>query len=341
MVLHETQEESVQAAILELVSLYGSEAESFEREITAQMIENCLKFLRDKHTTAQMKLILRAMKEMRYAYRIFNQYPSLQRISIFGSARTPEDHPDYKLAKQFSKEISDLGWMCITGAANGIMKAGHEGARKESRFGLAIRLAFETSANTIIEGDPKLINFKYFFTRKLMFLGHSDAVAVFPGGVGTQDELFEVLTLMQTGKSNIIPLVLLEGKGGKYWKKWEEYFEENLRASGWVSPEDTSLYYKAKGVKDAVRYIQHFYKIFHSYRYVKDHMVIRLKSPLKTKDLEKLNEKYSSLLKSGKIEQRKAFSEEKDYLDLPRLSFVHTKRDFSLLKLLIDDINRF
>ncbi len=334
-------EKAIHEAINQLIALYGVEPMSGDGVITSQMIENCLKLIRDKHTTPQLKLIMRAMKEMRYAYRIFNQYPGTKRLSIFGSARTPEDHPDYITAKEFSSQIAKEGWMCITGAANGIMKAGHEGIRKEARFGLAIRLAFESTTNSAIEGDPKLINFRYFFTRKLMFLSHSDAVAVFPGGVGTQDELFEVLTLMQTGKSHIIPLVLLEGKGGHYWKSWEEYMQKNLLENGWISPEDLHLYHHAKTPDDAVKYIQHFYKRYHSSRYVRDILVIRLNTPITADQLAILNKKYSKLVKTGEIEQKSALPEEEELHNLSRITFVHTRKDYGLLKLLIDEINNF
>ena len=334
-------EKAIQEAINKLIALYGLEPMSGDGVITSQMIENCLKLIRDKHTTPQLKLIMRAMKEMRYAYRIFNQYPGTKRLSIFGSARTPEDHPDYLAAKEFSSLIATEGWMCITGAANGIMKAGHEGIKKEARFGLAIRLAFESTTNSSIEGDPKLINFRYFFTRKLMFLSHSDAVAVFPGGVGTQDELFEVLTLMQTGKSHIIPLVLVEGKGGHYWKSWENYIQKNLLENGWISPDDIHLYYHAKSPVDAVRYIQHFYGRYHSSRYVRDILVIRIKSRIKAEQIAILNKKFNKLVKSGEIEQKEALPEEEELQELPRITFVHTRKDFGLLKLLIDEINDF
>jgi hypothetical protein len=334
-------EEAIQEAINKLIALYGLEPLTGDGVITSQMIENCLKLIRDKHTTAQLKLIMRAMKEMRYAYRIFNQYPGTKRLSIFGSARTPEDHPDYLAAKEFSSLIAEHGWMCITGAANGIMKAGHEGIKREARFGLAIRLAFESTTNSAIEGDPKLINFRYFFTRKLMFLSHSDAVAVFPGGVGTQDELFEVLTLMQTGKSHIIPLVLLEGIGGNYWKNWENYIQTNLLENGWISSDDIHLYYHAKTPQDAVNYIQHFYHRYHSSRYVRDILVLRLKTALKPDQLDVINKKFVKLVKTGVMEQKAALPEEDELPELPRLTFVHTRKDYGLLKLLIDEINNF
>lgn len=319
----------------------GGDPNSFEGGLIVQMMQSCLKLISDEHTTAQLKLINRALKEMRYAYRIFNQYPSSKRLSIFGSARTPETHPDYIQAKKFSAAMEEKGWMCITGAANGIMKAGHEGSKRDASFGLSIRLAFESNPNPFLEGDPKLINFRYFFTRKLMFMSHSDAIAVFPGGVGTMDELFEVLTLMQTGKSGIIPVVLLEGEGGTYWINWLKYFEENLLKNGWVSPEDLHFFHVCNTAEEAVEVIERFYKRFHSFRYVKDQLVFRLKSPLSHDQLKEVNKKFAFLVKEREMIQSDALPEEDDFLDLPRLVFTHTRRDWGLVKALIDQINLY
>lgn len=327
--------------IRELISLAGSKPESFEGELITQMIQNSLKFLRDKHDIWQLKLVTRALKEMRYAYGIFNKYSRDKSISIFGSARTPEDHPDYLAAKAFSHLIADHGWKCITGAADGIMKAGHEGATEENAFGLSIKLPFETPLNSIIAGNPRLITFRYFFTRKLMFLSHSDAVAAFPGGVGTMDELFEVLTLMQTGKTNIIPVVLLEGKNGQYWKEWERYLEEHLLANGWISPEDKSFYYIAGSPEDGMRHVKHFYNRYHSSRYVRDDLVIRITKPLTSEQIQLLNSKFGSLCKEGDIHAAEPYNEETDHLDLPRIAFTHTKKHFGIVRQLIDQINDF
>ncbi|MHC5115421.1 MAG: LOG family protein, partial [Planctomycetota bacterium] len=217
--------------IEDLVRSVGGDPGKFDGRLISEMLATCLKLVPDGHDTGQLKLMNSALKEMRYAYRVFNRYRGTRKVSIFGSARTPEDHPDYIAAREFSAAIADHGWMGITGAGDGIMKAGHEGPQRDASFGLSIRLPFETTANEVIEGDPKLINFRYFFTRKLMFLGHADAVAVFPGGFGTQDELFESLVLVQTGKSNIVPIILLEGEGGVYWQHWERYIRKNLRAN--------------------------------------------------------------------------------------------------------------
>lgn len=306
------------------------------------MISTSLRFIEDQHTTAQLKLITRALKELRYAYRIFNKHPGEKRLSIFGSSRTPPEHPDYVAARDFSSEMEQLGWMCITGAANGIMRAGHEGSTKEKGFGLAIRLAsFEANANEYIEGDPKHISFKYFFTRKLMFMSHSEAIAVFPGGVGTMDELFEILTLMQMGKSHIIPVVLLEGKGGVYWKYWLNYVEKNLLGNGWISPEDLNFFKIAKTVEEGVDYVSSFYKRYNSSRFVKNLFVIRMNSPLTDGQVQELNHKFSSIVAEGTISQGGPLKEENDLLDLPRLIFHFTRTSYGTLKAMIDQINLY
>lgn len=326
--------------IEKLIEQCGGDPTTFQGELVMQLIQTSLRFLWEGHDLGQLKLIARAMKEMRYAYRIFNRYDGIRRVSIFGSARTPGDHPDYQMARAFSSAMAALGWMCITGAANGIMRAGLEGAQKGAGFGLSIKLPFETSEGTYLEGDPKLISFKYFFTRKLMFMSHSDAVAAFPGGVGTMDELFEVLTLLQTGKARIIPIVLMEGDhDGHYWRNWENYLDTQLLAKGWISAEDKHFYYIAKTMEDAVDHIQRFYRRYHSSRYVKDELVIRLHSPLDPRQIDHLNAKFHKLFKEGKLESCNPFPEEKDHLELPRIKFCHTRKDFGLLRAFIDALN--
>lgn len=327
--------------IKELITLNEGDPDSFEGGLISQIIYTSLKILKEGHDTGQIKLMTRAFKEMRYAYSIFNQYKGRRRLSIFGSARTPQEHPDYIAAKNFSAQMCFKGWFCITGAADGIMRAGLEGAEKGSSFGLSIRLPFETPANSLLAGDPKLITFRYFFTRKLMFLSHSDAVAAFPGGVGTQDELFEVLTLIQTGKANVIPVVLLEGNGGAYWNAWDAYLKNNLLGNGWISEEDQYLFYIAPTVEKAVEHIEQFYNRYHSSRYVKDILVIRLKTALDQDQLRILNEEFPVLLQKGPIYTTLPLPEETDHLDLPRIAFDHNHRHFGLLRKMIDRINAF
>lgn len=327
--------------IKELVAFSGADPQSVEADLISQIIYASLKIANEGHGLGQIKLMTRAFKEMRYAYSVFNQYSAGRRISIFGSARTPEDHPDYLAARAFSSSMAALGWVCITGAANGIMKAGLEGAEKGSSFGLSIRLPFEETSNSLLAGDPKLITFRYFFTRKLMFLSHSDAVAAFPGGIGTQDELFEVLTLMQTGKANIIPVVLIEGKSGSYWQEWNSYIEKNLLANGWISKEDKNLFYIASTIEQAVECVQQFYHRYHSSRYVKDKLVIRLTTPLNEEQIAALNQKFFCLFQTGEISAVSALPEETDHLDLPRLAFIHNRKHFGMLRAMIDQINAF
>src|SRR5580700_1235487 len=201
-------------------------------DLVAEMIDNSLKLLRDKTNRGDIKLINKSFKELRYALKIFAPYRDVRKVSIFGSARTPETHDDYKQAAEFARKMASSGWMVITGAGGGIMAAGHGGAGPDPSFGLAIRLPFEQKTNTTIANDKKLINFKYFFTRKLVFVRSSHAIALFPGGFGTMDEGFEVLTLVQTGKSVPMPIVFIDSPGGDYWKQWQAYVENQLISRG-------------------------------------------------------------------------------------------------------------
>jgi uncharacterized protein (TIGR00730 family) len=341
MTIPNVNDEQILRGIHDLVRAMGGDPETFDGRLITELVQTSLKLIPDGHDTGQLKLLNSALKEMRYAYRVFNRYRPSQKISIFGSARTPEDHPDYVAAREFSRAMAARGWMAITGAGDGIMKAGHEGPQREGSFGLSIRLPFETTANTVIEGDPKLINFRYFFTRKLMFMSHADAVAVFPGGFGTQDELFETLTLVQTGKSNLIPIVMLEGDGGVYWDHWNRYVRKNLYDSGWISPDDPRLYHIAASIDDAVDHVIGFYRVYHSSRYVRDRFVIRIAQPLAPEEIEVLNTEFRSLVKEGRIEQCGPLEGESDHMDLPRLCFTHTRRDHGLLRRLVDRINGF
>ncbi|MDP7006275.1 MAG: TIGR00730 family Rossman fold protein [Phycisphaerales bacterium] len=309
------------------------------REMITQMVDTCLKMAKEGHDSGQIKLVTYALKEMRYAYQVFNQYIGTRKVSIYGSARTPEDNPDYKTAVEFSHLIAKQNWMAITGAGDGIMKAGHEGPKREASFGLAIRLPFETTANTIIQGDQKLINFRYFFTRKLMFMTHSDAVVGCPGGFGTQDELFEALTLVQTGKSNMIPIVMIAGEGNSYWNNWEKHVYEDLLGNGMISPEDTSLFHVASSPQDAVDHIMNFYRVYHSSRYVRSDYIIRLNKAITPDSIKRLNDSFGDILRGGSIEQCDPLPVERDHLDLPRILVPHSRRSFGRIRQLIDTVN--
>jgi uncharacterized protein (TIGR00730 family) len=328
------------AAMLDkLITELGGKPGSYDARLVREMMVAGLKLIPDGRDTGELKLITAAVKELRYAYRVFGQYREPHKVTIFGSARTPETHPDYVAAVEFSRIMAARGWMVITGAGDGIMKAGHVGPGREASFGVAIRLPFETTANEVIAGDNKLIHFRYFFTRKLMFISQAEAVVLFPGGFGTMDEAYEALTLVQTGKATPVPIVMIEGEKGTYWRQWQEWTLKGLLERKLISPEDVNLYYFAKDPEDAAEHVTKFYRMYHSSRYVKDDLVIRLRGALSQKCLDELNDDFKVLVKTGRIEQRGALEGETDYLELPRLVFHHTRYKFGLVRSLIDRVN--
>ncbi|MEM1097241.1 MAG: LOG family protein [Planctomycetota bacterium] len=303
-----------------------------------------LKLVNDGSDVGEVKLISRSLKELRYALKVFRPYRETPKISVFGSARTPEDHPDYLQCVRFSRTMAEAGWMVITGAGDGIMRAGHDGAQRENSFGVAIRLPFETTANDVIAGDPKLITFRYFFTRKLIFMWMSHAVALFPGGFGTQDEGFEALTLIQTGKAPLVPIVCVDAPaadGNGYWHHWDNYIRKSLLANGWISPEDQNLYFVTDDASAAARHVIDFYRNYHSQRYVRDRLALRVRRPITAKQLEALNEEFAVLVADGQIEQSGPLQGERDAANLPRVHFHHTKSKFGKLRALIDRLNEF
>jgi uncharacterized protein (TIGR00730 family) len=311
-------------------------------DLVGEIVANALKLLRDQTNRGDIKLIDKSFKELRYALKIFAPYRDTRKVSIFGSARTPESHADYKQAEAFAKEMAASGWMVITGAGGGIMAAGHGGAGADPSFGLAIRLPFEQRTNPFIEKDKKLINFKYFFTRKLMFVRSSHAVALFPGGFGTMDEGFEVLTLIQTGKSVPMPIILIDNPGGRFWRQWQEYVEDHLLTQGLISPPDLHLYKITDSVTDAAREIQHFYNNYHSLRYSRDEIVLRLKRKPTDEQLASISENFSDIKVKGAFRVSGPLPVERDepaLAELPRLVFVFNRRDHGRLRQLINYLN--
>ncbi len=331
----------IEAAVDSFFAATGVKPSHEARELVAEIMLSGLKLVADGADTGQLKLVRTSLKEMRHAYRIFNPYRGTRKISIFGSARTPPSDPDYAMAREFSRLIAEAHMMVITGAGDGIMKAGHEGPDVDKCFGLRIRLPFEAGANSVIDGDPKLINFRYFFTRKLMFMAHSDAVAVFPGGFGTQDELFEALTLIQTGKSNLVPVVLLEHEGGDYWRNWEEGCVLPLARRRLISPEDRGLYSIHTDPAAAVAELVGFYRRYHSMRFVGKDLVLRLQTPLGDDELARLEREFRADLceKDSTFRRVEAFDEEEEHRDLPRIAFRFNRRAWSRLRALIDAVN--
>ncbi|HEX8340943.1 MAG TPA: TIGR00730 family Rossman fold protein [Tepidisphaeraceae bacterium] len=311
-------------------------------DLVSDMVATSLKLLRDKNNRADLKLINTSLKELRYALKIFEPYKDVRKISIFGSARTAVDHHDYLAAMEYGRRIAEMGWMVITGAGGGIMAAGHGGAGSKPSFGLAIRLPFEQATNEYIEGDPKLINFKYFFTRKLMFVRSSHAIAVFPGGFGTMDEGFEVLTLVQTGKAPPMPIVFVDHEGSGFWSGWQSYVEKQLLGSRLISPEDLNLYKMTQSIDEALHEVTHFYRTYHSIRHVRDNLVIRLNNKPSPQQLDEIRRRFGHLACRGTIELTGALPQERDepaLADLSRLTFCFNKRDQGGLRLLINYLN--
>jgi uncharacterized protein (TIGR00730 family) len=289
----------------------------------------------------EMKLVSRSLRELGRAFRIFAPYRGVRKVSIFGSARTTEDHPEYDAAREFSRGIAERGWMVITGAGPGIMAAGHEGAGAEQSFGVGIKLPIEQSANAFIAGDPKLIDFKYFFTRKITFMKESDAFVLLPGGFGTLDEAFELLTLMQTGKTALRPVVLLQPPGSSYWSEWMTFVREHLVDKGFASPEDLSLFEVAVSTEDAIRTIERFYANYHSARYVGERLVLRLQREPSAERLARINGEFRDVVTQGRIEVIGVTAEEardNDCVDLARIA-MHAGHNFGRIRQLIDELN--
>jgi len=288
------------------------------------------------------KIISSSLQDMEKAFSMFYPYRHIRKIVIFGSARVSSESPEYLMARDFARAISQQGFMVITGGGGGVMQAGNEGATAEHSFGLNIQLPFEQGSNPFIAGDRKLLNFKYFFTRKLFFLRESDGLALFPGGFGTLDEAFECLTLTQTGKFGPAPVVLIDRPGGDYWHDWNAFVQKQLRGRGLISADDRSLYTITDDVNVACEAIASFYLVYHSCRYVDEKLVIRLKSKLSDDNVDRLNTEFSNILVEGKIEKSKALPVEAgdETFDLPRLTLHFNQRNLGRLYQLIAAINQ-
>jgi uncharacterized protein (TIGR00730 family) len=327
------------ARIRQLVTDWGAEKSP---ELIEEMIVTALKMARDRMGTGDLKLMNRSLKEMRHAAKVFAAYRQFRKVCIFGSARTPPSDAQCEVAEAFARAMVAHNYMVITGGGDGIMGAAQRGAGRERSFGLNIRLPFEQQANETIHGDPKLINFNYFFTRKLNFVKETNAFALFPGGFGTMDETFEVLTLMQTGKARIIPVVLLDRPDGVYWATWMKFLTEHLFKLGFVSPDDFHFFKIAHTVEEAVQEILLFYKVYHSARWVGDQLAIRISRRLTNAAVTQLNQEFADLMRTGEIVQGAALRAEKnepEIWELPRLLLAPHRRSFGRFRQLIDAIN--
>jgi hypothetical protein len=307
------------------------------------IILNALRCKRDELDILDLKIIDRVVAEFQHAACVFKPYRSVRKVSIFGSARVTEANPYYELAVKFSRSVVAKGFMVITGAAEGIMRAGIEGARPENSFGVNILLPSEQVPARVIQDDPKLVTFKYFFTRKVFFVMEADAIALFPGGFGTHDEGFEVLTLLQTGKAPPMPVVLMELPGEQYWETWDQFIRDQLLARAFIRPEDLSFYKIIRSPEQAADWIASYYSTYHSMRQVRNRLVIRLEKELPDSQIAVLNERFPDLIKSGKIYKTSALAEEADEPELrskARITFSYNKKSAGRLNEMIFMINQ-
>ncbi|MCB1246729.1 MAG: TIGR00730 family Rossman fold protein [Acidimicrobiia bacterium] len=319
----------------------GAEGERDE-DLVTEIIDTALKLVKDNTDRGEVKLINTALKELRYSNLVFTPWHDHMKVAVYGSARIPSGDPNYLLAEEFGRRMAeDHQWMVITGAGPGIMEAANKGAGTESSFGVNIRLPFEAGANQYLS-PGNVINFKYFFTRKVQFVKEGDAFALFPGGFGTMDEAFELLTLVQTGKSDMHPIVMLDAEGTGYWDAWVQMCSV-LERKGMISPHDANLYKVTTDLDEGIDEILRFFAVYHSQRYVNGKLILRLNHDVPEATVTRWSSDYADILVDGRIERTGATEAEietDDLVDLPRLSLAFDRRSFGRLRALIDDINR-
>ena len=332
------------------VPLHPIDAEALSPRKRPQTIEELVedlkhtadKFVKDGASRGDLKMLSVALRELRYSFKVFSSLKNRRKVTVFGSARTPPSDPTYQAAVEFGRLMSEHGFMVITGAAQGIMEAGHVGAGRENSVGINILLPFEQSANPIIAGDVKLMHLKYFFTRKLLFVKETDAVALFAGGFGTHDEAFEALTLIQTGKSHIFPVVCVDAPGDRYWADWKQFIISHLLRRKMICEADMSLFKVTDSVAEAVKEIHDFYRVYHSMRYVRNELVLRLMHAPSEAILRRIGTEFTDILVDGRFELTTALPAEANDVhvkDLPRLRFKFDRRSHGRLRQLIDLLN--
>jgi len=332
----------VDAAIDALIALVGPVSSP---EIIREMILSALKAGQEKADEADLKMMNSTLKEMRFTSKIFGPYRSKRKVTVFGSARTEAEESVYKMARRLGQELAQAGYMVITGGGGGIMQAVNEGAGPDYSFAVNIRLPFEQKPNPVIEGTPRLITYKYFFNRKVAFLREASAIVLFPGGFGTLDEAMETLTLLQTGKQGPLPLIFVDEPGGTYWLKWLQFFAEELLSQGYINASDFYLFKRVDSLSAVVERINHFYRRYHSLRYVDKQTVIRLSSGIEQRCVEELKDRFQDILTpGGDIQLSGALpieADEQDIANLPRIVVDFNRKDFGRLQYLIETINSF
>ena len=314
-----------------------------DRDILFEILVSGVRLASDGADRLDLKITSAALKEMRAAFRAFAPYKEIPKVTIFGSARTRSDDPTYQQARDVAAEFAARDWMVVTGAGPGIMAAGFEGAGRERSFGVNIRLPFEQSANEYIIGDEKLVSMKYFFTRKLMLIKESRGFISLPGGFGTLDETYELLTLQQTGKAEPVPIVLLDEPGGEFWRNWLHFTEHDLAGRGLIDEEDLTLFLVTDDARACFEEVVGFYRNYHSIRWVGDQLVIRLEAPPTDDEVEQLNDEFGDLCTTGRIERRDPLTAEVrdgDRLDKARVVLRFDIFKYGRLRALINALNK-
>jgi uncharacterized protein (TIGR00730 family) len=335
---YRTGDSELDAAVAELVEQAGPE----NADLVFELVVSAVRMARDRADRGDLKIANAALKEMRYAFHVFAPYRDERKLAIFGSARTEPDSPLYDQARRLATAMAAHDWMVITGAGPGIMEAGVEGAGPDNAFGVSIRLPFEAATSQFLAGDPKLMNFRYFFTRKLLFVKEAHGFVLLPGGFGTMDETFELLTLVQTGKTQPAPIVLLDVPGGTFWASWRSFIEQELAANDYVGKHDLNLMLITDDVEWAVDEVTGFYANYHSQRYVEGILVLRLQRAPGPEELDALNDEFADIVARGRIESINATPAEQadnDHLDLDRIAFRFDRHNFARLRELIDRLN--
>jgi hypothetical protein len=340
---YSTNDPSIEAQIDQLVAdvVAGTNGLTTNADLVREIIVSALKVVKDKSDRGDVRMMNTALKELRYSSLVFQPFRNTKKIAVYGSARTDPNDPNYLMAEEFGRRLAENhDYLVITGAGPGIMEAANKGAGTEHSFGVNIRLPFENGANEYL-APGKVINFKYFFTRKVQFVKESDAFALFPGGFGTLDEAFELLTLIQTGKSDLHPIVMVEAEGTGYWTAWETLCDA-LVDQGMISPADLNLYKVTTDLDEAVSEILRFYRVYHSQRFVDGQLVLRLRNEVSDELLAELSEEFNDIIRSGTIEAipaTQAEVETDDNLELPRIAFDFDRHGYGRLRALIDRLN--
>lgn len=337
--MNDAQPDELTSAVDEIMADAGI---TTNRALIRRMLSTSILLGQEDTERLDLKIASAALVEMRDAFRLFKPYAGVPKVTVFGSARTTQDDPLYVQARSVASALAERGWMVVTGAGPGIMQAAAEGAGEKMALGVSIRLPFEEKPDAVVADDTHRVEMKYFFTRKLMLVKESTGFVCLPGGFGTLDEMFELLTLQQTGKAEPIPIVLLDEPGGNFWRGLERFVTDSLIPAGVISPDDFDRVLVTDSAEKAVAEITEFWRNYDSLRWADDVLVLRLKHPPTVAEIDALNEEFAHLLAEGRIESATAFPREvadRDRLDLPRLSLRLRQREVGGLYRLIDAVN--